>query len=363
MARTGGRVAGRRVSGMPAPIIALKAAVIPYRVQGSHPMVTASVGASVRFLGRAFLFASAFTGLVSSIVLFITSQAANGSKPDDRGEGAGASKAQTSDIGKEGSVRYDNELKLKLVWCPRGTFTMDDSISKPGNINQTIRIAPVKVTLTQGYWIGKYPVTQAEWRRLMKTKPWRGRFSTRIGDRLPATYITWNDAMDFCRKLTERERRAGRLSNAWEYTLPTEAQWERACRAGTETRYCFGDDASKLSEYAWFYDNSYKVGDNHLHAVGAKKANRWGIHDMHGNVCEWCRDHYVEKLPGGRDPEVKAEPSGDTLRVSRSGCIVFNAAMCESGYRRGESPGYRNGDFGGRAGGNLGFRVVLRSIR
>jgi formylglycine-generating enzyme required for sulfatase activity len=240
---------------------------------------------------------------------------------------------------------------------------MEDSVSKPGRISETIKIAPVKVTLTRGYWIGKFPVTQGEWRRLMKTEPWRGRPSARTGGRLPATHITWGDAADFCRKLTERERRAGRLSKAWEYTLPTEAQWERACRAGTRTRYCFGDDASKLGEYAWFYDNSYKVGEGHPHAVGRKKANRWGIHDMHGNVCEWCRDHYAERLPGGRDPEVKAEPSGDALRVSRGGWVVFNAAMCESGYRRGESPGYRSGDFGGRAGGDLGFRVALSPAR
>jgi formylglycine-generating enzyme required for sulfatase activity len=277
------------------------------------------------------------------------------------------SKAQTSDD-KEGSARDDNALKMKLVRCPPGTFTMDDSISKPdirnpGRIPEIIKIGPVKVTLSQGYWIGKFPVTQAEWRRMMRTMPWSFTPPYRKDDRFPATYITWNDAMDFCRTLTEQERRAGRLSNAWAYTLPTEAQWEWACRAGTETRYCFGDDASKLGEYAWFYDNSYKVGHNRLHPVGVKKANRWGIYDMHGNVCEWCRDRYVEELLGGRDPEVKAEPSGDTLRVSRGGWIVFTAVMCESGYRRGESPGYRNGDFGGRAGGNLGFRVALSSIR
>jgi formylglycine-generating enzyme required for sulfatase activity len=264
---------------------------------------------------------------------------------------------------KAGQVRDDNAVKLKIVWCPPGTFTMADSIYNPDKINEPIKLAPVIVTLSKGYWIGQFEVTRSEWKQVMKTGPWRDRFNAREGARLPADYITWNDAMDFCRKLTQQERQAGRLSVAWEYALPTEAQWERACRAGTQTRFSFGDDGSKLGEYAWYYDNSSKLRLQLLHPVGKKKANPWGIYDMYGNVLEWCRDLYAEKPPGGRDPEVKPqvklEAPADSHRVIRGGWSVSSAAQCESGYRTGGSPGYRDGNFGGRGGNNVGFRVAL----
>lgn len=258
---------------------------------------------------------------------------------------------------KAGQVRHDNGLKMKFVWCPPGTFTMADSIYNPKKINEPIKLAPVIVTLSKGYWIGQFEVTRSEWKQVMKTRPWH-HFA--IDDaRLPADYITWNDAMDFCRKLTQQERHAGRLPEAWEYALPTEAQWERACRAGTQTRFSFGDDESKLGEYAWYYENSSRARLQLLHPVGQKKANPWGIYDMYGNVLEWCRDLYAEKPPGGRDPEVKPQSPADSHRVIRGGFAISSAPQCESGYRQMASPGYRDGNFGGRGGGNVGFRVAL----
>jgi formylglycine-generating enzyme required for sulfatase activity len=116
--------------------------------------------------------------------------------------------------------------------------------------------------------------------------------------------------------MTNLERAAGRLPAGWEYTLPTEAQWERACRARTETRFSFGDDESNLGDYAWFEDNAWNAGEEFAHRVGLKKANPWGLHDMYGNVNEWCRDYFAEKLPGGRDPEVTADGK---YRIFRSG--------------------------------------------
>jgi formylglycine-generating enzyme required for sulfatase activity len=218
------------------------------------------------------------------------------------------------------------------------------------------RITPVKVFLTKGYWLGKYEVSQSEWKHVMKTEPWKGQDLTNEGADFPATWISWNDASDFCRKLTEQERQAGRLSDGLEYTLPTEAQWERACRARTETRFSFGDDKSKLGDYAWFDENAFKAGEQFAHCVGQKKANPWGLHDMHGNVWEWCRDVYTGKLPGGRDPEVKAdEKTNGSGRVVRGGSWDGVAAFCRSGGRYGGLPDGRNF--------HLGFRPALSPVR
>jgi len=162
-----------------------------------------------------------------------------------------------------------------------------------------------------------------------------------------AAHVSWEDAVAFCEKLTEQERKAGRLPDDWEYTLPTEAQWEYACRAGTTTVYSFGDDVSKLGDYAWFRDNTYDINENFIHEVGTKKANRWGLSDMHGNVWEWCRDSYTKKLPGGRDPEVT--PVGSDP-VCRGGSWFNSSRDCRTAYRIGTTASIRLYD--------VGFRVA-----
>jgi len=255
--------------------------------------------------------------------------------------------------GKEpGEVRDDNGVKMKLVWCPSGKFTMG---SPPSEQCRDSDENQVSVTLTNGFWLGKYEVTQSEWKQVMQTEPWKGQ-STKQGADFPAGPVSWDDAMQFCRKLTEPERGAGRLPAGWEYTLPTEAQWEYACRAGTETRFSFGGDESKLGDYAWFSDNAWNAGEQYAHQVGQKKANPWGLHDMHGNAWEWCRDVYAAKLPGGRDPEVKSdETTKALLRVNRGGGWAVVAASCRSGLRIGSRPDNRSVFYG--------FRVALSSVR
>jgi formylglycine-generating enzyme required for sulfatase activity len=138
-------------------------------------------------------------------------------------------------------------------------------------------------------------------------------------DKLPVESVSWDGAVEFCRVLSEQERKAGRLPPGWEYRLPTQAQWEYACRAGTQTTYCFGDDASRLGDFAWYGDNAAE----RTHEVGQKLPNAWGLHDMLGNVCEWCRDMYQDKHLGGTDPEVVAQD-----RVLRGGCCISRASMC-----------------------------------
>jgi len=321
------------------------------------------------------------TILLICLAVAVGLRATTESKPNEPGKDATPSKPDASDkfIGKEaGQVRDDNGLKMKLVWCPPGFLTMenvevitepvaekddepknddedvDESKDEPApKPRQTTKVTPVKVFLTQGYWLGKYEVTQFEWKQVMKTEPWKGQEFAKDGDSFPATYISWDDAMAFCRKLTVQERKAGRLPTGWEYTLPTEAQWERACRAQTETRFSFGDDESKLGGYAWFRENAWDAREQYSHRVGQKKPNPWGLHDMHGNTWEWCRDLYQPTLPGGRDPESTRAGSD---RVLRGGSWSVGAAQCRSGYRFKDPSVFVDDGF-------YGFRVTLRAVK
>jgi formylglycine-generating enzyme required for sulfatase activity len=243
-------------------------------------------------------------------------------------------------FGSIGQVRDDNGLKMKFVWCPAGAFVMGDSDESPN-----------RALLTCSYWLGKYEVTQGQWTQMMETTPWLDAVHSRIGQNpdSAATYVSWDDAMAFCAKLTEQERKAGRLPFGWEYMLPTEAQWEHACRAKSTTIFCFGDDVSQLADYAWYGPGGARGGG--FLGVGQKRPNAWGLYDMHGNVWEWCRDSYSERPPGGRNPETK---SGD-YRVIRGGSLWNGPLDCRSARRDRQMPDHR--DF------TLGFRVVLSSAQ
>jgi formylglycine-generating enzyme len=246
---------------------------------------------------------------------------------------------------KAGQRVYDNCLSTELVWIPPGKFLMGSPKSENGPAGADKQ---VPVTLTQGYWLGRFEVTQLEWQTLMHTTPWEGKDNVKEGDDYPVTFVSWNEAQQFCEKLTQIERQAGRLPAGWKYMLPTEAQWEYACRAGTTTRYSFGDKVADLGNYAWFMENAATAGGaGNPHNVGKKKANPWGLSDMHGNVWEWCRDGFVKQLPGGTDPEVSA---GNSSRVMRGGAWSNSAGVCRSAHRDGHAPTFRDDD--------LGFRVA-----
>jgi len=227
------------------------------------------------------------------------------------------------------------ELNLQMAYIRPGTFTMGSPASESGRSSD--EGPQTQVTLTEGYWLGKTEVTQAQWEALMESIP-----SKFMGPDRPVEQVFWSDAMEFCRKLTERERSAGRLPEGYEYTLPTEAQWEYACRAGTTGQY--GGDGN-LDDMGWYRQNS----GNTTHPVGQKQANAWGLYDMHGNVWEWCLDWYGN-YPGGsvRDP---TGPASGTGRVGRGGGWGSYAIGCRSAFRSGGVSGYR---FNG-----LGFRLAL----
>ena len=250
---------------------------------------------------------------------------------------------------KSGQEWNDNSLKMKFCWCMPGKFTMGSPKEEKeswGNEDQ------VSVTLTRGFWLGKYEATQAQWKAVIGTQPWAGKRYVKEGDDYPVTYVSWEDAVKFCAELTKKDRLSGKLPVNWEYQLPTEAQWEYACRAGSKTRFSFGDEDSRLGDYAWFEKNARNVGEKYAHRVGRKRANGWGLHDMHGNVCEWCRDWYKLMAPGGTDPEVTTKGS---RRVYRGcGCWYYFASWCRSAVRFGSKPGGRSYV--------MGFRVAAVQV-
>ena len=231
-----------------------------------------------------------------------------------------------------GEVWAVEGVGVTLVPIAGGTFSM-------GSMSGGSDEQPVTTVTLRPFWLAKTEVTQAQWEAVMGSTS-----SNFRGGQLPVENVSWDDAMEFCRKLTERERQAGRLPSGTIYTLPTEAQWEYACRAGTT-----GDYAGEVDAMAWYAKNSGAA----THEVGTKQANAWGLHDMHGNVWEWCADWYADKLPGGSVSDFKGAASG-SVRVARGGSWRSDAANCRSADRDWISPGYRN-DY-------LGFRLALSSV-
>jgi formylglycine-generating enzyme required for sulfatase activity len=179
------------------------------------------------------------------------------------------------------------------------------------------------------------------------------------GDDFPVGNVNYTEAEEFCSKLTERARKSGDLPKGWEFRLPTEAQWEYACRAGTKTATAFGDKlSSKQANFQGKPYNGAKEGRSLKRAakVGSYSANAWGLHDMHGNIYEWCRDWYHEKLPGGADPDLSAvkgtrNRDGTFSRVRRGGAWCDDGWACRSAFRLRYEPERRYD--------HIGFRVAV----
>ncbi len=216
----------------------------------------------------------------------------------------------------------------------------------------------VEVTLTKGFWAGKYEVTQGQWKRVVGEFP--GKRTAGAGDDFPVYDVNFAAAERFCARLTELARRSGELPPGWEFRLPTEAQWEYACRAGTKTATAFGERLS--SKQANFQGRPYNGAEEgpslkRTAPVGSYPANAWGLHDTHGNVFEWCRDWYRARLPGGTDPDLYSAKeaalknrTGDYSRVRRGGCYADEGWPCRSAFRARFEPG--------RSHDHIGFRVV-----
>ena len=244
------------------------------------------------------------------------------------------------------TILLSDTVSLNMIWINPGTFMMGSPENELGRGDNETRH---QVTLTQGYWLGKYEVTQAQYEAVMGTNP-----SYFKGADLPVEQVTWNDATNFCAKLTEAEKAAGRLPVGYEYTLPTEAQWEYVCRAGTTTALNNGKNLSsaeecpEMDEVGWYVGN----GNNTTYPVGQKQSNAWGLYDMHGNVFEWCLDWH-----GDYPTSAVTDPTGPEMgskRIVRGGSWYYSAKNCRSAKRNFGAPDL--------SGNNVGFRVALAPI-
>ncbi len=229
----------------------------------------------------------------------------------------------------------------RFVWLPAGQFVMGSPATE---VDRSSDEGPqTRVTLSRGFYLGRYPVTQGEYLSVIGSNP-----SSFTGDtNRPVEMVNWTEATNYCAQLTARERTAGRLPAGWAYRLPTEAEYEYASRAGSTNRFSYGDDPgyTQLGNYAWYSANSGGT----THAVGGKLPNGWGLYDTSGNVWEWCSDWYGT-YPGGNVTDPQGSISG-SRRVFRGGSWDGPADYCRSAQRYDYDPSLRND--------SIGFRLVL----
>jgi len=219
-------------------------------------------------------------------------------------------------------------VPLEMKWCPAGMFLMGRYNGEKESRSE--EDPQHSVTLTRGFWLGKYEVTKRQWEAVMETTPWVGREYVLDHPDSPAVYVSWNDAQEFVARMNSLGRGL--------FRLPTEAEWEYACRAGTTTRFYWGDDLAYTSfkEYAWFDGNARNIGERYAHVVGLKRPNAWGLYDMSGNVWEWCQDWYAEGYPDGPVTDPTGPGSGST-RARRGGAWNSDEYYCRSASRAGGS--------------------------
>jgi len=230
-----------------------------------------------------------------------------------------------------------NTLGMKFNKIPAGTFLMGSpQTEKVRGDNEHQH----KVTITKPYYMQTTEVTQGQWKAVMGTEPWKGIQYVKEGPNNAATCVSWNDAIAYCKKLSEKEGKT--------YRLPTEAEWEYACRAGTETRWSFGDDEKELGDYAWYRDNVYDIDEKYAHQVGLKKPNAFGLYDMHGNVYEWCHDYYEEDYYQQSPAQDPTGPVTGSFRVLRGGSWESLSRTARSAFRIRAGADYRFNYFGFR---------------
>ncbi len=238
-------------------------------------------------------------------------------------------------------VDFTNSIDMKFKLIPAGEFMMGSPEDEKERFDNEGPVHLVRVT--KPYYLGVHEVTQGQFERVMGASPWKGKEYVKEGADYAASYVSWDDAVKFCKKLSAKESRT--------YRLPTEAEWEYACRAGSHTQYCFGDSNSVLGDFAWYDDNAYFIGEKYAHRVGQKRSNAWGFYDMHGNVWEWCADWYDSDYYANSPTADTTGAASGSQRIFRGGSWYSLASHCRLAVRNRYAPGYRRSF--------LGFRVAL----
>lgn len=231
---------------------------------------------------------------------------------------------------EEISINLPGGAQMEFVRIESGTFVMGSPVLEEGRLSDE---GPQHfVTISQGYYLGKFEVTQGQWESVMGNNP-----SQYVGVNRPVDHVSWYDAQSFIHMLNET------VGDSL-YRLPTEAEWEYAARAGTTTRWSFGDDENQLEDYAWFEDNYLSTSGTK--EAGTKLPNPWGLYDMHGNIFEWCQDWFgLYNLEASIDP---TGPASGRERVIRGGFYGNYAEFVRSTSRSAIDPAFRASNFGFR---------------
>jgi formylglycine-generating enzyme required for sulfatase activity len=231
---------------------------------------------------------------------------------------------------KTATIELGGGVTMDFVLIPAGSFEMGSDENTGGGDESPLH----KVTLTRAFYLGRCEVTQEQWEKIMGSNP-----SGFKGAKRPVDTVSWNDCQAFLAALAKKTGR--------KFALPTEAQWEYACRAGTRTPWSFGADAALATEFAWIGDNSGGA----THPVGTKKPNAWGLYDMHGNVWEWCADFYTKHAYDTNAPVDPLGPPASEGRILRGGGWGENAEDVRSACRNCNGPDGRHD--------GIGFRCVM----
>jgi formylglycine-generating enzyme required for sulfatase activity len=248
---------------------------------------------------------------------------------------------RTNDLGSNAKKTITNTIGMKLNLIPAGSFRMGSPAREEDRGGDEYQH---KVTISNPFYMQATEVTQGQWMAVMGTEPWKGNSSVKAGPNYAASYINWNDAVAYCKNLSEKEGKT--------YRLPTEAEWEYACRGGTQTTWNLGTDEKALGDYAWYRENAYDIGERYAHQVGLKIPNAFGLHDMHGNVFEWCDDYYAEDYYQQSPTKDPQGPASGSSRVLRGGSWSGYSSYSRSAFRGRLAAVGRYPDL-------FGFRLVL----
>jgi formylglycine-generating enzyme required for sulfatase activity len=226
---------------------------------------------------------------------------------------------------KSETIKLPGDVPLEMVWVPEGSFFMGSPDTEQ---DRAATEGAQHAAIVGGFWMGRYELTKRQWTAVMGTTPWQGNANVLDDPDSPAVLVSWNNMKDFITALNGLTGKA--------FQLPSEVQWEYACRAGTTTRCYWGDDAgyTEINDYAWWNGNAVPAGELYAHVVGQKRPNAFGLYDMNGNVWEFCEDDWHTSYTGApTDGSAWVNSPRSTNRVARGGAWSTDGYACRSAAR------------------------------